>query len=129
MAVFKVKEECCFINIKEKGQYLYTHSFYPVSDNLKTGIIIIPPICRERLRAYREMIILARALAVAGYSVICFDYRGEGESFGDFKDFNIDTRIEDIQAVVDTIRKDTGIFFCLFIGNTFWGYLIYYGGG
>ncbi|MCD6184282.1 MAG: alpha/beta hydrolase [Deltaproteobacteria bacterium] len=100
----KILEDCFFF-YNQQGHYLYGCSYIPRSDMSETGIVIVPPVGHERLRCYRECVTLARELAEAGYFVFRFDYRGEGESFGEFPDFDVKTRLEDINSALKEFSR------------------------
>ena len=65
------------------------------------GIVIVPGAPQYRVGSHRQFVLLARDLAAAGYPVLRFDYRGMGDSDGDFTGFEeVD---DDIKAAVDTL--------------------------
>ena len=101
--------EDCFFFYNKKGQYLYGCSYLPLISMSETGIVIVPPVGHERLRCYRECVNLARDLADAGFAVMRFDYRGEGESFGEFEDFDVSSRLDDICVAADELKKRSGV--------------------
>jgi pimeloyl-ACP methyl ester carboxylesterase len=73
------------------------------------GVVIVPPIGRERQRVLREMTTLGRDIAAAGFPVIRFDYRGEGESGGDFRMSTVSSRVADTAAAAAELRRRTGV--------------------
>ncbi len=52
-----------------------------------TGVVIIVGGPQYRVGSHRQFILLARALAHAGYPVLRFDYRGMGDSDGELRGF------------------------------------------
>ena len=63
-----------------------------------TGVLIVVGGPQYRVGSHRQFVLLARALAERGYSVVRFDYRGMGDSSGEQRDFQaVDA---DIHAVV-----------------------------
>ncbi|MCD6366533.1 MAG: alpha/beta hydrolase [Bacteroidales bacterium] len=97
--------ENSFFFTNNAGQYLYGCSYEPENNSTGAAIIIVPPVGHERLRCYRESVNLARALAGAGFSVLRFDYRGEGESFGIFENYDVESRLEDISGAVAELKN------------------------
>jgi exosortase A-associated hydrolase 2 len=63
------------------------------------------PLAEEKLWAHRVFVSFARELAVAGFVVIRFDFRGEGDSDRDFEQSDFKTRIEDVDLAIDSIRE------------------------
>ncbi|MDR2187937.1 MAG: hydrolase 1, exosortase A system-associated [Azonexus sp.] len=59
---------------------------------LTTGVLIVVGGPQYRAGSHRQFILLARALAAAGYPALRFDYRGMGDSTGAARDF---TAIDD----------------------------------
>jgi len=75
-----------------------------------TGIVIIVGGPQYRAGSHRQFVLLARALAAAGYPVLRFDYRGMGDSEGEQRDFqgvseDIDTAITQLQHVCPTVER------------------------
>lgn len=64
-----------------------------------TGILIVVGGPQYRAGSHRQFLLLARALAAAGYPAMRFDYRGMGDSTGEQRNF--ESVSEDIGAAVD----------------------------
>lgn len=97
-------ERCHFFNGVEEDQFIYGCTYIPTAKK-STGVVLVSPIGRERLRCYHESANLARDLASRGYPVLRFDYRGEGESSGEFAEATVTSRLEDIAAMVQELRS------------------------
>lgn len=69
----------------------------PESGN--TGVLIVVGGPQYRVGSHRQFLLLARALAAAGYPAMRFDYRGMGDSTGDLRNF--ETVDADIAAAID----------------------------
>ncbi len=87
---------------------LYARLHLPINP-LDTGVVVVPPIGRERIRICHEMSFLGRDVAAAGFPVLRFDYRGEGESAGEFRQSSVTSRIADTVAAVEELRRLTGV--------------------
>lgn len=79
----------------------------PASD---IGMLLVVGGPQYRVGSHRQFVLLARDLASAGVPVLRFDYRGMGDSEGEFRDFEaIDTDIRTaIDAMIDklpTVRR------------------------
>ncbi len=66
----------------------------------RTGILIIVGGPQYRTGSHRQFLYLARTLAISGYPVMRFDYRGMGDSTG--KLHNFEAVNADIAAAIDT---------------------------
>jgi exosortase A-associated hydrolase 1 len=69
----------------------------------QTGVVIVVGGPQYRAGSHRQFVLLARALAMAGYAVLRFDYRGMGDSSGpavDFQDVS-----PDIAAAIDAMQQ------------------------
>ena len=68
-----------------------------------TGVVIIVGGPQYRAGSHRQFVLLSRALAAAGYSVLRFDYRGMGDSSGAQRDFESASR--DVGAAIDQLQQ------------------------
>ena len=66
------------------------------------GVLITVGGPQYRVGSHRQFLLLARALARAGYPVMRFDYRGMGDSTGDLRNFEAVN--DDIAAAIDAFR-------------------------
>lgn len=75
-----------------------------------TGVVIVVGGPQYRAGSHRQFVLLARALAAAGYAVLRFDYRGMGDSSGALRDFqevhaDIGAAIDALQQSVPQVRR------------------------
>jgi len=68
-----------------------------------TGVVVIVGGPQYRAGSHRQFVLLSRALAVAGYAVLRFDYRGMGDSSGAQRDFESASR--DVGAAIDQLQR------------------------
>ncbi|HSV51248.1 MAG TPA: hydrolase 1, exosortase A system-associated [Burkholderiaceae bacterium] len=73
------------------------------ADLATTGVVVIVGGPQYRAGSHRQFVLLARALAKAGYAVLRFDYRGMGDSSGAQRDFQ-DVH-QDVGAAIDALRQ------------------------
>lgn len=73
------------------------------------GIVFCNPFAEEKAISHRVVVNFARYLSREGYYVLRFDYRGCGDSEGDFEQATLTTRLSDIGRAIDLIEQRTGI--------------------
>jgi exosortase A-associated hydrolase 2 len=71
------------------------------------GLVMCHPLFEERKSAQRVMVEAARAFAAAGCAVLRFDYRGCGDSTGDFAAFGCADWLADIAAAARFLARNT----------------------
>ena len=69
------------------------------------GVVIVVGGPQYRVGSHRQFVLLARALAAAGYAVLRFDYRGMGDSSGTPVDFL--NAQPDVRAAIDALQAHT----------------------
>jgi exosortase A-associated hydrolase 1 len=79
----------------------------PAAAMSRTGVVIVVGGPQTRIGSHRQFVILARALAHAGYPTLRFDYRGMGDSDGDARNF--ESIGPDIAAAVATLVREAGV--------------------
>ena len=62
----------------------------------------------ERNNSHRLLVEWARELCRHGYPVLRFDYRGTGDSYGRFEDFNAGYHLDDVASAVAELERWTG---------------------
>ena len=72
-----------------------------------TGVLVLVGGPQYRVGSHRQFLLLARALAKAGYPVMRFDYRGMGDSTGDLRNFEAVN--DEITAAIDAFRQQCPI--------------------
>ncbi|HOW42773.1 MAG TPA: alpha/beta hydrolase [Candidatus Omnitrophota bacterium] len=98
-------EEFKFIN-NRVGKKLYGVLHFPANRESKEVFVFSSPTFGEKTKSYRVLGNFARLLALNGYWVFRFDFMGEGDSEGDFKEASIRTRIEDLYSVIDYLQSE-----------------------
>lgn len=74
--------------------------------NAGLGVVMAVGGPQYRVGSHRQFVLMARALAAAGYPVMRFDYRGMGDSDGSPRDFRAVTL--DLQSAIITFDAATG---------------------
>jgi uncharacterized protein len=67
------------------------------------GVLVLVGGPQYRVGSHRQFLLLARALAKAGFPVMRFDYRGMGDSTGDLRNFEAVN--DDIAAAINAFRQ------------------------
>ena len=70
-----------------------------------SAVIMCHPLGEEKLWSHRVFVSFARDLASAGFLVLRFDFRGEGDSDREFEEADFESRIADARLAVDFIRR------------------------
>lgn len=78
-----------------EGSRLFAILHMPQSKEVRRAVLICHALAEEKLWSHRVLVSAARAMASAGYAVLRFDYRGEGDSDLEFEETRLTTRIED----------------------------------
>lgn len=86
-------------------QQLFAVCHHPEGTAKKTGWVFCHPFAEEKLWAHRVFVNMARELSTYGYPVLRFDYRGYGDSDGQFEDYTVDDQVGDIQAAVNELTN------------------------
>lgn len=73
------------------------------------GMVICDPFAEEKKCAHRALVEAARAFCAADVSCLRFDYRGTGDSPGEFVDAGPEQWLEDIRAAVAWARAEMGL--------------------
>lgn len=84
------------------------HLHLPASHGNKVpGILIIPGFADTAVGPHNFHRIHADVLARTGFAVLRFDYRGQGESAGDFRAFTLTSGLNDARGALELLRQQT----------------------
>lgn len=91
--------------LPHEGAQLYVVRHAAGAQRARATVVMAGPMTLERAHGYLTWVRLARNLALNGYEVLRFDYRGVGESTGDFKEQSLDSWRADLGAVIAHARQ------------------------
>ncbi|HYM43368.1 MAG TPA: hydrolase 1, exosortase A system-associated [Steroidobacteraceae bacterium] len=96
------------ITFECRGETLVGMLHAPAHPASSTGLLVVVGGPQYRVGSHRQFVLMARALALAGFSVLRFDYRGMGDSGGAMRDF--DDVGDDVAAAVEVfLREQPGL--------------------
>ncbi len=70
-------------------------------------VVFLHDYASDRIGEHRILVKTARYLCNNGFACLRFDFRGSGESDGDFSDITLETEISDAKAAVEFARSQT----------------------
>jgi len=97
-----MREDYKFLSLR--GERVFSAHHFPTSPASR-AIVMCHPLGEEKLWSQRVFVNFARDMAAAGYAVMRFDFRGEGDSDRCFEQSDLETRIEDTSLAIDTVRQ------------------------
>ncbi len=101
-----------FAQFSVDGQRLYGLLHRPTGDAPAQGwpsVVILHGFTGNRGGDHRLLPLLSRFLAARGVASLRFDFRGSGESHGDFSEMTVTREVQDTQAAFEYLRRQTGI--------------------
>jgi len=90
--------------LERDGERLFAVHHRPAAPRHRAAVIC-HPLAEEKLWSHRVLVSFARELASAGFDVLRFDFRGEGDSDRRFEDADLETRVSDAAFAIETLRR------------------------
>lgn len=97
-----------WITFENGGQRLFGVLHRPLnasSEKPKPGVIICHGFGGNKCGKHRLYVRIATLLAASGIAVLRFDFRGSGDSDGDFHDMDLTSEVSDTLAAVQYLRQ------------------------
>jgi len=83
------------------------------------SVLLCNPFGEEAARVHRAYRVLAGKLQDEGYATLRFDYSGTGDSSGDAIDCTVDRWVDDIEAAIGELRRQSGSSQVVLVGLRF----------
>ena len=98
------REEIRYLDVGDDGGQVYMVHHH-ARGKPRGGVILCGSINADREGCLRTLVDIARDLAANDFDVVRFDYRGIGESTGDFSGYCLSDWQADIEACVNVLRE------------------------
>lgn len=98
---------------------LGTLHFSPRLHAGSTAVLLCNPFGEEAARVHRAYRVLAGKLQDAGYATLRFDYSGTGDSSGEAADCTVENWLDDLEAAIGELRRQSGSSRVVLVGLRF----------
>lgn len=89
------------VTIENKGEKIFAVFHQPLNRTNVPAVLICPGFAGNKCGKHRLFVRLAQQLASEGFAVLRFDYRGAGDSEGEFESITLEDKISDTLACLD----------------------------
>ncbi len=89
------------ISFDNQEQRLWGMLHLPHGDGPHPAVMLLHGLTASRIESHRFFVHLARALAAHGIAALRFDFRGSGDSEGEFQDMTVPGELSDAKAGLD----------------------------
>jgi alpha/beta superfamily hydrolase len=96
--------EC--VTLENQGEKIFGVLHRPLQLTKVPAIIVCPGFAGNKCGKFRVFVTLAKELAKAGIMVFRFDYRGSGDSEGEFQDITLEGKTSDTLKCLDFLAND-----------------------
>lgn len=97
------------ITLENNGEKIFGILHRPVVDNPVPAVIICSGFAGNKCGKFRVFVTLGKELAKHGIAVFRFDYRGSGDSDGEFTDLTLEGEISDTEVCLNFLSQDPKI--------------------
>jgi uncharacterized protein len=102
-------EEREAITLINEDQKIFGIFHQPLSKEKTPAVLICPGFGGNKCGKHRLFVSLGKELAKKGIAVLRFDYRGAGDSEGEFDDITLDSKVSDTLKCLDFLQKHPSI--------------------
>lgn len=93
------------IMLKNQGQKIFGILHKPVTETPFPLVIICHGLGGHKVGRYRLYVSLATQLTARGIGALRFDFRGSGDSDGEFSEMTLETQVSDVEAVFNYVSQ------------------------
>ena len=86
------------------------------------AVLFVPPFAEEKKSSQRTMVEIGQSLSEGGCYVLLFDFRGCGDSDGNFEEAEVKLWLDDLTRAADLLRQESGVVSLTLIGIRLGGY-------
>jgi hypothetical protein len=98
------------ITITNEGKKIFGILHWPINvEGPVPAIVICPGFAGNKSGKFRIFVEISRELAKNGIAVLRFDYRGTGDSEGDFAEITIESQVSDSLAGINFLKTNSKI--------------------
>ncbi len=97
------------ITLENQGEKIFGILHCPLRSTPVPAIVICPGFAGNKCGKFRLFVTLGKELAKQGIAVLRFDYRGAGDSEGEFADITLEGKVSDTLKCLDFLAHDPRI--------------------
>ncbi len=108
MLMQKIEERECVV-LENDGQKIFGMLHRPYGRQVSPAVVMCHGFAGQKIGKYRIYVLIAQRLAEMGIASLRFDFRGSGESEGNFADMTIESEVSDVQKCLEFVRNHPNI--------------------
>jgi alpha-beta hydrolase superfamily lysophospholipase len=97
------------LTLSLQGQKIFAVLHRPLTTEKVPGVVFCPGFAGNKCGKHRLSVVLAEALVKMGIAVLRFDYRGCGDSEGDFRHITIESKMNDVETCMQFLTQQSFI--------------------
>jgi alpha/beta superfamily hydrolase len=94
------------ITLENNGEKIFGILHRPIHSRQVPAVVICPGFAGNKCGKFRMFVTLGKELAKRGIAVLRFDYRGAGDSEGEFRDITLEGKTNDTLKCLDFLAND-----------------------
>jgi uncharacterized protein len=97
------------MTLENEGEKIFSVLHRPLHSQPVPAVVICPGFAGNKCGKFRIFVTLGKQLAERGIAVLRFDYRGAGDSEGEFHDMTLEGKVSDALKCLNFLAKDPQI--------------------